>query len=91
MIISEANLALRFYVSDGWTRSKVAALSDDVDLYDVLPRYYGPKDDISNNGTHRFEIDGEFDDCSYFAVYNKSKWWVPKEVMDQHELNEFRM
>lgn len=89
MIITEANLALRFYTSDGWTRTKVAELSEDVELYDVIPRYYGPKDDMTNNGTHRFEVAGEFEDCSYYAVYNRSKWWVSKEVLEKHEINRF--
>lgn len=91
MIISEANLALRFYTSNGWTRTKVAELSDEVELYDVIPRYYGPKDDMTRDpsGKHRFEVDGEFEDCEYYAVYNKSKWFVPKEVLEKHEINYF--
>lgn len=93
MIISEANLALRFYTSDGWTRSAVAELHEDVELYDVIPRYFDARDDMTRDpsGKHRFQMKGEFIDCEYYAVYNKSKWWPDKNLLAEHEIDYFKM
>ena len=93
MIIREANLALRFYVSDGWTRSAVAELQENVELFDVIPRYFDARDEMTNDpsGKHRFEIEGEFKDCDYYAVYNKSKWWIDKNYLADHAINYIEM
>ena len=74
MVISEANLALRFRVSDGWTRSAVAELHEDVELYDVIPKYFDARDDMTRDpfGKQIFQMKGEFTDCEYYAVYNLS-------------------
>ena len=93
MRISEANLALRFYTSDGWTRSAVAELHEDVELYDVIPRYFDARDEMTRHpfGKQIFEVEGEFTDCEYYVVYNKSKWWIDKNLLAEHEINYFEM
>ena len=90
MIIDEANLCLRFYTCKGWTRSLVAELSDKVELFDVLPRYFDDRDKLTENlpySRNRLEIEGEFTDCEHYAVYNKSFWWPDKDKLSEHEIN----
>lgn len=67
--ISRANLCLRFYRSDGWTREEVRQLlKDDQRLARVFPRYFDERDKA---GRGSFELDDGLphDECDYFAVY----------------------
>jgi hypothetical protein len=69
MRIVQANLCLRFYTRDGWTREAVRQLlRDDQRLARVFPRYFDERDKA---GRGSFELDDGLphDECDYFAVY----------------------
>jgi hypothetical protein len=66
--ITQANLCLRFYRADGWTREEVRQLlREDKRLARVLPRYFDARDVKGNS----LELDDGLphDDCAYYAVY----------------------
>lgn len=75
MRILKANLAYRFYASDGWTREAVQAMYD-CDISFVIPRYYDlePDEKVLKKMT-RFVLNEEgldldFTKCDYFSVYS---------------------
>jgi hypothetical protein len=68
MRIVQANLCLRFYRSEGWTREAVRRLlSDDKRLARVLPRYFDERDKVAKGIT--LDDGLPHDECVYFAVY----------------------
>lgn len=90
MRILKANLAYRFYTSDGWTRTAVQ------DFYNcklslVIPRYYDMEADewIVNEMT-KFELPKEFvkhcNDCDYFSVYSMDVK-ADVEKLKQHQVD----
>lgn len=67
--IFKANLCLRFYRSDGWTRQQVCDLMIEPDIGRILPRYEGDKDkSIVIERGFRYDDPGDFDDCDYFCI-----------------------
>ena len=78
--IVQANLCLRFYRRNGWTREDVRKmLRDDKRLARVMPRYFDERDKA---GQGSFELDDGLphDECEYFAVYGAC------EPFDRNEL-----
>jgi hypothetical protein len=74
--ITQANLCLRFYRGDGWTREDVRQLlREDQRLARVFPRYFDERDVA---GRVRELDDGlPHDDCAYFAVYDRMQPFSP--------------
>ena len=69
MRIVEANLCLRYYRSDGWTREAVRQLlAGDQRLARVMPRYPDARDKMTY-GSNELDDGEAHDDCEYFAVY----------------------
>lgn len=85
--IVQANLCLRFYRSDGWTREEVRQLlREDKRLARVFPRYFDDRDEA---GRGSFELDDGLphDECDYFAVYKVSNPFS-KEALALHDLHD---
>lgn len=88
MRIVGANLCLRFYRSDGWTREAVRQLlAEDPRLARVLPRY---RDERDSAGAGSFELDDDLphDECEYFAVYDSCQPFAERSLA-KHELLPF--
>jgi hypothetical protein len=66
----KANLYLRFYTSDGWTREEVRKLlREDQRLARVMPRYFDHRDK-AGQGSNELDDGLPHDECDYFAVYD---------------------
>lgn len=90
MRIVQANLCLRFYRQDGWTREAVRLLlREDKQLSRVIPRYYDDRDRelMSRTGQQPFRLDDDepHDDCDYFAVYDVLHPFS-KESLAEHDV-----
>jgi len=94
MKIYEASLCLRFYRSDGWTRSDVLNLlvnpiqEVDVSIYFVCPRWFvnSEKDTMYSGFLYRDYC--EHNDCDYYAVYHPSISF-DEEKLKQHDIIPF--
>lgn len=77
--VIQANLALRFHVSDGWTRKEVANLLETKNIQAVLPSYFDmEKQNEVIEMKERFHLpdaynDRTFDDCEYFVVLSNEE------------------
>ena len=86
MIANQASLAIRFPVSNGWTRKSVAELLETPDVEAVIPSYFDyEKQNEIIEIKERFLMpsslnDNSYSDCEYFIVlseihpFNKEKF-----------------
>lgn len=93
MIIREASLCLRFYTSDGWTRSDVVSLlkwvPEDIDpVYVVCPRWFDNKDKDGKYHGYLYKDCWQHLDCDYYAVYHPDVSF-DEEKLKQHTIIPF--
>lgn len=94
MIIREASLCLRFYTSDGWTRSDVAAMltKHSTNLtpthYYVCPRWFDNADCDRKYSGFMYSDNWEHNNCDYYAVYSEAVQF-DEEKLKQHTIIPF--
>ncbi len=84
--IVKANLGLRFYVDDGWSRKEVCDLLIQQEIEAVLPRYmFAHEADTIRQGFMMPSSvnDTIYDDCYYFIVLS------PDHLFDEEKINQY--
>ena len=93
MIIREASLCLRFYTSDGWTRSCVSILLKPVPkgiipIHVVCPRWFDNQDKDGLYSGFLYQTNLQHLDCDYYAVYHGGVE-LDEEKLKQHTIIPF--
>lgn len=88
MIIREASLCLRFYTADGWTRSDVVELLENVPkgvvpVHIVCPRWFDNHEKDREYGGYEYKTSTQHLDCDYYAVYHSGVSF-DEEKLKQH-------
>ena len=94
MKIREASLCLRFYRSDGWTRSAVAdlimfPLADlPTPIHFVCPRWFSNSEKDQKYSGYLYRTSEQHLDCDYYAVYHPLVSF-DEEKLKQHDIIPF--